>query len=375
MKIAIEAQRIFRSKKHGMDFVALETIRQLQRIDKVNEYRIYVAPGDDCCLEESSNFRIETLKCSSYYHFEQRALPRALSLWCPDVLHCTSNTAPLRLRGVGRLIITLHDVIFMENFATSQMSLYQRLGRLYRRYVVPRVVPRADRIITVSQYERDVICAQLGLCPMKIDVVYNGFGSHFKPTPPDVETRKRYSLPERYIFFLGNTDAKKNTPDTIRGYARYVAQAEESALPLVVADLSRETLARLVEPEIWNRIAHLVLTPGYIRNADLPQIYSGARILLYLSLRESFGIPLLEAMACHTPVLSSTTSAIPEIAGDGAMLIDPTDITAIAEGIRRLSTDEQLRQWYISHGVVNATRFSWMYTAQDTLKIYENGKL
>ena len=172
MKIAIEAQRIFRSNKHGMDFVALETIRRLQQLDRENEYYILVSPGEDRCLSESANFHIVEISCPTYPLWEQWALPRAVARVKPDLLHCTSNTAPVW--GNAPLILTLHDIIFLEQQAARNKSLYQSLGRVYRRLVVPRILPRCRMVITVSQFECDRIRTALGLDPERITAIYNG---------------------------------------------------------------------------------------------------------------------------------------------------------------------------------------------------------
>ena len=152
MKIAIEAQRIFRTNKHGMDFVALESIRELQKIDHENEYFIFVTPGEDRCLEESENVHIIELKCPTYPLWEQVALPRAVKKIMPDLLHCTSNTAPLQCPVP--LILTLHDIIYLEKRHSSSFTWYQEMGWYYRRMVVPRVLASCEKIITVSQFER-----------------------------------------------------------------------------------------------------------------------------------------------------------------------------------------------------------------------------
>lgn len=132
MKIAIEAQRIFRTNKHGMDFVALELIRALQKIDFVNEYYIFVAFGEDKCLQSKDNFQVVELPSSSYLIWEQILFPRALKKLQPDVVHCTSNTAPLFCPFP--LIVTLHDIIFLEKKLGENASFYQKLGRIYRRF-------------------------------------------------------------------------------------------------------------------------------------------------------------------------------------------------------------------------------------------------
>lgn len=155
MKIAIEAQRIFRVNKHGMDFVALEVIRELQKIDRENEYFILVNAGEDRCLEESENMHIVTVNAPLYPLWEQVCLPEAVRRIGPDILHCTGNTAPLRCDVP--LVLTLHDIIFLEKRSGSSPSWYQNMGWYYRRFVVPRVLPKCRRIITVSNYERERI--------------------------------------------------------------------------------------------------------------------------------------------------------------------------------------------------------------------------
>ena len=140
MKIAIEAQRIFRPNKHGMDFVALETIRELQKREDGNKYYVIVAPGEDRCLEESSNLSIIELKCPTYPLWEQVALPWIVRHLKVDILHCTSNTAPIY--SPVPLVLTLHDIIYLEPRQHRSPSFYQEMGRYYRRMVVPRILKK-----------------------------------------------------------------------------------------------------------------------------------------------------------------------------------------------------------------------------------------
>lgn len=367
MKIAIEAQRIFRPNKHGMDFVALETIRCLQQLDTENEYFVFVGDGPDRCLEETPNVHIVTLRCPSYPLWEQWALPRAVARVKPDLLHCTSNTAPVW--GPTPLVVTLHDIIFLEKQAGRNTSLYQSLGRQYRRLVVPRILPKCRRIITVSQFECDRIRTALGLDPERIVAIHNGYNPRFRPMDDTAAVTKRYLPDAEYLFFLGNTDPKKNTPGTLRAYAEYVRRSERP-LPLLVADLPMQAaesiLQQIGEPELMDRLR----LPGYIPNGDLPAIYNGASAFLYTSLRESFGIPQLEAMACGTPVVTSNTSAIPEIAGEGAILVDPTSPEAIAGALLRLETDAAYRTEKIAYGLERVKLFSWEQTARKLLALY-----
>lgn len=368
MKIAIEAQRIFRTNKHGMDFVALESIRQLQKIDHENEYFILVSPGEDRCLTESENMHIIEVKCPTYPLWEQWALPRAIHKIKPDLLHCTSNTAPLRCNVP--LIVTLHDIIFLEKRQSASKSLYQNMGWYYRRFVVPRILPNCKKIITVSEFERGRIAEALPTTKDKLVVIHNGYSTHFKPIKNYQKITKKYIDNNDYFFFLGNTDPKKNTPNTLKAYALYVRQTA-NPLPLLIADLSFIVVEEILKAENIEDIKENIHCPGYISNNDLPFIYSGAKIFLYTSLRESFGIPLLEGMACGTPVLTSNTSAIPEIAGSGAILVDPRDPQAIANEIIRLETDENYRNKKIAYGLERVNSFSWEQTARKMLNLYE----
>lgn len=369
MKIAIEAQRIFRPNKHGMDFVALETIRCLQRLDTQNEYFILVSPGEDRCLAASDNMHIVEVDCPSYPLWEQWALPRAVKKIGPDLLHCTSNTAPLRCPVP--LVLTLHDIIFLEKRNASSRSLYQNMGRVYRRLVVPRILPLCRRIVTVSRFERERIRTALGLDADRIVAIHNGFSPHFRPIENYRATTRRYLPDEDYLFFLGNTDPKKNTPRTLRAYARYAEQATDPR-PLLIADLAESVIDAILKEEGIASVKPMLRFPGYIPNTDLPAVYSGARAFIYTSLRESFGIPLLEAMACGTPVLSSDCSAIPEIAGDGALLVDPTDEQAIAQGLLKLENDPDFYRSCVEYGFERVKNFSWEKCARELLALYDS---
>ncbi|MGN1211496.1 MAG: glycosyltransferase family 4 protein [Candidatus Cryptobacteroides sp.] len=362
MRIAIEAQRIFRRSKHGMDFVILEIIRCLQQNDKKNEYWVFVAPGEDVCLSDTPNFHIEVLGSRFYPMWEQVLLPRAVKRVKADILHCTSNTAPLF--PPVPLLVTLHDVICLEKEENgSSKSLYQRMGRIYSRFVVPKVVRKCRKVITVSEYEKRRIVEKLGLPQESVEVVYNGFGKEFNES---AASDKR-----NYLLFLGATAPKKNTKGTLLAYSIYLEKSEKK-LPLKIADLSMEHvkayLSEIGKPQIMDKIE----CTGYVPHSELPALYGGAAAFLYTSFRESFGIPQLEAMACLTPVVVSDKSALPEIAGPGAVYADPYDAESIAQSLLRLETDLQFMQNAVEYGKERISKFSWEKSAEKMLSIYES---
>ena len=368
MKIAIEAQRIFRPNKHGMDFVALETIRELQKIDHENEYFIFVSPGPDHCLNESDNMHIVELRCPSYPLWEQVALPRAVARVRPDLLHCTSNTAPVKCPVP--LVLTLHDIIFLEKRQSSSRSLYQEMGWHYRRLVVPRILSECRKIITVSNFECNRIREALNLPKDRLTAVYNGYSPHFRQMPPAPEIVHKYIPSDDYLFFLGNTDPKKNTPRVLKAYGLYLRQSKHKR-PLLIADLKEEAIDGILSAGGIKEVKPYLSFPGYIPNADLAALYNGAFAFLYPSLRESFGIPMLESMACGTPVIAGNTSAMPEIAGEGALLADPLDENDIARKILLLEEDDTFYQQQVDYGLERVKLFSWRKSAETLLKIYK----
>ena len=368
MKIAIEAQRIFRPNKHGMDFVALETIRELQKIDHENEYFIFVSPGPDHCLNDSDNMHIVELRCPSYPLWEQVALPRAVARVRPDLLHCTSNTAPVKCPVP--LVLTLHDIIFLEKRQSSSRSLYQVMGWHYRRLVVPRILSECRKIITVSNFECNRIREALNLPKDRLTAVYNGYSPHFRQMPPAPEIVHKYVPSDDYLFFLGNTDPKKNTPRVLKAYGLYLRQSKHKR-PLLIADLKEEAIDGILSAEGIKEVKPYLSFPGYIPNADLAALYNGAFAFLYPSLRESFGIPMLESMACGTPVIAGNTSAMPEIAGEGALLADPLDENDIARKILLLEEDDTFYQQQVDYGLERVKLFSWRKSAEALLKIYK----
>lgn len=367
MKIAIEAQRIFRKEKHGMDFVALETIRALQRLDHRNEYYILVRPGEDRCLYETGNFHVVEISCPNYMLWEQVALPMALRRISPDLVHCTANTGPLFCDFP--LLLTLHDIIFLEKSSGRNRSLYQRMGRVYRKWIVPKVIPDCQLIITVSDYERGNLCKHFPSMKNKIVSVYNGLSPIFSPEKRNKLITARYSIETDYLFFLGNTDPKKNTEGMLRAYSFYLRKSKRK-LPLLIADLPEHEIDRLLKKEKLGNIKPYLYYPGYIANDDLPYVYAGAFAFLYPSLRESFGLPILEAMASGVPVITSRRAAIPEIAGEGSILVDPADAEAIAARLIALEESPEYYQSAVDYGLSRSAQFSWEKTAQNLLGIY-----
>ena len=368
MKIGIEAQRIFRKNKHGMDYVVLQEIRELSRMQTPHEFYVFVKPGDDPCVESTEHVHIIELRCPSYPLWEQWALPRAVHRYGIQLLHCTSNTAPLW--SPVPLVLTLHDIIFLEPRDKQNHSIYQNLGWLYRRLVVPRILPHCRRIITVSDFELQNIIGKLHIPRERMAMIHNGYNDWFRPVDDKDEVYKKYISNKGYFFFLGNTDPKKNTERTLVAYAKYLRQSMTKRR-LLMADLNKEYLDDIIRRNGIEDIRQHIVMPGYIVNSDLPYVYNNAFAFLYTSLRESFGIPLLEGMACGTPVITSNTSSMPEIGGSEAILVNPESSDDIAQAMLRLETDAAFYEKQRQIGLQRVKLFSWRKTTEQLLKVYQ----
>ena len=376
MKIGIEGQRLFREKKHGMDVVVLELINNLQKIDKKNEYVLFIKPDvDDQCIKETENFKIVKIKGRSFPIWEQCSLPGAARKEGCDILHCTSNTAPLKTKIP--LVVTLHDIIYLEHISllTKEGTWYQKFGNMYRRYVVPRIVKSSERIITVSNFEKNRIknFFKLPESDNRLVAIYNGVGEHFKPVTDKKElerVKKKYNLPDEFFFFFGNTDPKKNTKGALEAFSKFIARSDKK-IPLIMLDYDKNELSSILSDIGDKDLINYIQLTGYIVNTDLPAIYKLCTIFLYPSMRESFGIPMLEAMGCGTPVITSNTSSMPEVSGNAALIIDPHKPEEITEGIFKLLNDKKLYNELREKGFEQVKKFSWRTMAENVLKLYE----
>ena len=370
MRIGIEAQRIFRKKKHGMDIYALELIRHLQVLDQINEYFVFVRPGEDLCLQESDNFKIIEVKGLTYADWEQIQLPRAAAPYNLDLLHCTSNTAPLF--SPAPLHLTLHDIIYL-NQEFSGGSWYQKLGHYYRKWIVPIVFEKATKVYTVSNFEKGQIENHFGTSD-KVEVVYNGVSDRFKPESKSVigSARVRYNLPEHYIFFLGNTVPKKNMIGMLQAYNIY-RNSELEPIDLLIAESTKAELDNTLKKLKMDHLKEYIHLTGYVNQSDLPALYSAAEVFIYPSLRESFGIPIIEAMACGTTVITSDTSSMPEVGGKAAIFINPYKPETIASQMSEfLGAFKYFKKFSAAEGIEHARKFDWERTARKMTNHYLN---
>jgi glycosyltransferase involved in cell wall biosynthesis len=375
MKIGIEARKLYSHDKHGMDVVALELVRHIPLLDTENEYIVFTQPGyDRVKLPTASNLRVVVLPLVPVPIWEQIVLPLAVAHYGCDMLHCTGNTAPI-LAGVP-VVITLHDILYLENNRAirNASTLFQKIRNRYCRFVVPRVVRKSDMIITVSKYQERVIKMHLSVGDEKIQTIYNGVSDHFHLSCDSHKAqiiKEKYQLPSEFILFLGSKDPKKNSARVILAYKQFL-EITNLKTPLVVADISEKKLSKLLAAAKAEHIRPHIISTGYVPNADISVLYSLASVFLYPSMKESFGIPILEAMASGTPVITSNTSAMPEIAENAAFIVDPFDSLSIAKAMGQILEHDILRDNLIKKGIQQAQKFSFKRMAEEVLLVYSD---
>jgi glycosyltransferase involved in cell wall biosynthesis len=293
--------------------------------------------------------------------WEQCALPWVLRYIKADLVHGPVNIIPLL--SPCPTITTIHDLCFVRF-----RYLLRPSRRLYQLVMTRLSARRARRIIAVSTHTADEITRLFQTPRERIDVIQHGVDPSFHPRPAEeVETfRQRHGLPDRFVLAVGTLEPRKNHTKLVEAFSRIY----DSGVKLILVGgrgwLYKDLFARV---ETLGLSEHVTFA-GYVPNEELPLWYNAATIFVYPSLYEGFGMPILEAQACGTPVLTSNIPPMTEAAGDAALLVPPTDVDALAMALQRLLTETLLQQELKERGLAHAKHFSWRHTAQKTTCVY-----
>ena len=265
-------------------------------------------------------------------------------------------------------VLTVHDlaiVRFPEKF--------RRWHGAYARRTLPSALRKAASIIAVSEASRQDVIDAFGISPNRVHVVHNGVDARFVPAnAPRIDAiRSRYDLPANFVLTVGYVEPRKNL-DRLCQAIRLLRDRGARDINLVHAGPDGWLAGSLPERSRSWGLEGAVRFLGFVPEADLPALYSAARVTAYPSLFEGFGLPVLEAMACGSPVVTSATSSLREVAGDAALLIEPTSVESIADGIHRLWYDDTQREQYRARGRARASQFTWARSAQATIRVYES---
>jgi glycosyltransferase involved in cell wall biosynthesis len=266
-----------------------------------------------------------------------------------------------------KTVTTIPDIAYEHS--PQSFPVHQRA---WLKVLVRESARRADHIITVSEYSKRDLIQTYGVSHAKITVTYEGAGDEFVPLDRDKakeDVARRYKINGEFILYVGRLQARKNLMRLVDAYAFVRKAGFPHNLVLVgkVDSMFQPVLSRVRELKLEKD----VLLPGYVEASDLPSMYNAAEVFVYPSLFEGFGLPVVEAMACGTPVVTSRGSSLEEVAGDAALLVDPHDERSIAETVIRILADPELRSRLSQAGVTRSDQFSFRNAAQQTVGVYE----
>jgi glycosyltransferase involved in cell wall biosynthesis len=354
----------------GIGRYVRELVAALARLDSHTPYRLFVAGTSSPPAAPGANFawrrtRLSPRWLARIWHRARVPLPVEAFTGAVALYHATDFTLPPTR---ARAILTVHDLSFVR----VPEAASPRLKR-YLDVVVPRSVLRADHILADSQATKDDLIALYNTPSDKITVLLSGVESRFQPvsdTNALQNVRRKYRLPERpYILSVGTVQPRKNYARLIQALSRLRERQYDIGLVIVGGKgwLEDPIYAAIRE----TGMSEFVHFTGFADDADLPALYSSASITALPSLYEGFGIPVLESMACGTPVVTSNLSSLPEVAGDAALLVTPTDLEGITDALRRLLDESALRAALVERGFQRAKRFTWEAAAVQLHRIYQ----
>lgn len=356
MRIAIDASRTTVARVTGTEHYAIELIRALIRHNSQHEITLYFRDTPAPDLFPASPLVTQRVLAQRRL-WTHTAFAAALWRDRPDVTWVPAHALPLVMPG--QAVVTVHDLGF-RYFPAAHPGW----PRLYLNLSTAASVRRANLVLADSKATADDVTRFYHTPADKLRVVYPGV----EPLPVgDVAAvRAKYSLPPRYFLFVGTLQPRKNIPRIVQAYARWRAAHPGDDAALVLAGGQ----GWLYDPAWVDGVEGVMLT-GYVDEADKGALYAGALALVFPTLYEGFGFPVVEAMHSGTPVLCSTTSSLPELVGDAALLVDPLDVEAIAAAMGRLATDAALRDRLRQRGQLQAQRFTWDAAAAATLEALE----
>lgn len=379
--IGFDGSRAFTEKRTGTETYSYQLLKALAKIDQKNHYKVYIKPGVKVEDGWPGNFSFTVINWPRLW--TQVGLALQTFVDHPDILFVPAHTLPLIRKPGLKTVLTVHDL-----GSEYLPSMHQLKQRLYLGLMQRFQLKSATTIISVSNSTKVDLIKKIGLDKNKIKVVYEGFDKNlFQPIKNDILVNSliQYKLtPGKYLLFIGTVQPRKSLERLIKAFSVWSGSFGHKA-PVALIDSNFADLKLVIvgnkgwlSEEIYHLpkklgIEERVKFLGYVPEKDLPILYSGAIALTFPSLFEGFGLPILEAQACGCPVLTSNVSSMPEVAGQGAIYVNPYSIDDIVKGVVRLQAIG-FRQQVIQKGFENIRRFSWEKCAKETLQVLEEVK-
>ncbi len=371
MRIALNAQLLSWSRDYrsgGISRYIHHLLIELARDPRGHEYHVFtptLPPPEDPARQGALHFHATgaaTARPTLRIAWEQAAFPAHLAALRPDLLHATAFASPVAWGGPT--VVTIYDLSFLrfpEAFKTGNRVYLSAMSRSSAR--------RARRIVTISEHSKMEIVRLLRVPEFYVDVTYPAVDERYRPLPKEeIEAfRRTHSLPEAFVFSVGTLEPRKNLVGLLEAYARMPSPRPALYVAGAAGWRFSPIFDRVAELGIEDNVHFL----GFVPEEELPLWYNAARLFAFPSLYEGFGLPVLEAMACGTPVITSNVASLPEVAGKAAVLVPPQDPGRLAEEMQRILADHSQQAAMRAAGLIQATRFSWAAMADGTVDAYE----
>lgn len=367
MKICIDASRAVVKEASGTENYSRYLLSYLEKLDSKNNYILYINQPTPVPLATSPNFSTRLIKFPRFW--TQVRLAFEVLREKPDLLFIPAHTLPIIHHPNLKTIVTIHDLgyEYLKEHHQFPQSLYLNRSTVY-------AAKKATHLIAVSEATKNDLINKLGVDKEKITVIHEGVDHEFfQPQEKEtiVQVRQKYYLYEDYLLFVGTIQPRKNLLRLIEAFNLLLRESKYQKLSLILVGkegwLADEIYKAPVKLNLQGKIRFL----NHVPTRDLPALYSGAKMFMFPSLFEGFGLPLLEAMSCGTPVITSNVSSIPEVVNDAALLLNPEETGEITESIKRIIDDKNFAKELSKKGIAQAKKFSWGKTAQETLAVFE----
>ena len=363
MRIAVNTRLFLHNKLDGIGWFGVETMKRITRNHPEHEFFFFFDRKPNSEFIFSNNITPIVLYPQArhpilWYLFFEHSITYALKKYKIDIF--LSPDGWISLNTNVPTLTVIHDLNF-EHYPNFLSKSHQR----YMKHYFHQFAHKANRIATVSEFSKHDISETYNISSSKIDVVYNGAHANYRPYPQDIANiiQNKYTDGKPFFIFIGTILMRKNLANLFRAFDIFKNQ-DKNEIKLVIVG-SKKWWKGEIE-NTCNTMQHKddVIFMGRVEPEELGKMLSAALALTYVSFFEGFGIPILESYYAETPVITSKTTSMPEVAGDGALLVDPFSLEEIVSAMNRISTDNELRKILIEKGKIQRTKFSWDLTAE-----------
>lgn len=368
MKIGIDGRAAKWYRGTGIGTYTYQLINCLNRIDNINKYLLFMPENCKYDMELKKNFYLNSITEGKQDNFwDEVNIPNILKDKNIELYHVPQNGVGLPIDKKCRFLITLHDVIPYK----MPETVSDRYFKIFSNQI-PKIVSECDGIITVSNYSKKDIIEAFNFPEDKVYVTHLASEDIYRPLDKRVSkyvAKKYYSIEDDFILYVGGFSPRKNIVGLIESFSKLMCTYKKD-IKLVIAGKKGKSYEIYKNRAEELHISDKVLFPGFVSIEHLPYIYNAAELFVYPSFYEGFGLPPIEAMSCGVPVIASNVTSVPEVVGDGGLLINPRDIDNLYESMLRVLSDKELRKKLIASGIAKSCDLSWEKTANETISVY-----